>query len=148
MTIVTAITGIAKNRSQMTGFTTGRVMLANQWENTQVMVKAYLVLPRNLIVTLATLGALFFLVDIVQLMAAVTGGIDFPGFITGKVASLAHQFFMSTLQREVGFSVMIKGRDIPSSGCVTILTLLAIPPLVNVVSAMAAVTVSRLSAIF
>jgi len=93
----------------MTGFTTGRVMLTNQWENTQVMVKAYLVLPRNLIVTLATLGALFFLVDIVRLMAAITGGIDFPGFITGKVASLAHQFFVSTLQREVGFIVMIKG---------------------------------------
>jgi len=32
MTIVAAITGIAENRSQMTGFTTVCGMLANQWE--------------------------------------------------------------------------------------------------------------------
>jgi len=112
------------------------------------MIKANLVLPGNLIVTLATLGALVFLVDIVRLMATVTGGIDFPVFITGKMASRAHQFFMSTLQREIGFSVMIKGRDIPSFGCVTILALLAVGLVVNVVSAMAAVAVTRVSAIF
>jgi hypothetical protein len=112
------------------------------------MIKANLVLPGNFVVTLITLGTLVFLVDIVLLMAAVTGGIDCPGFITGKVTSRAHQFFMATLQREVGFSVVIEGRDIPSSGCVTILALLAISLVVNVVSAVAAVTVTRVSAIF
>jgi hypothetical protein len=32
MAIVAAITGIAENRCQMTGFTTARGMLANQWK--------------------------------------------------------------------------------------------------------------------
>jgi hypothetical protein len=74
----------------MTGFTACSGMLTNQRENTDVMVKANLVLPGNLIVTLAALGALFLLVDIVRFVAAVTGGVDFPGFSTGKVASRAH----------------------------------------------------------
>jgi len=112
------------------------------------MVEANLVLPGNLIVTLVALGALFLLMGIVQLMTAITGGIDFPGFITGKVASRTQQFLMSPPQRKVGFSVMIEGRNIPSFGRVTILALLAILPLVDVVSAMAAVTVSWISAIF
>jgi hypothetical protein len=111
------------------------------------MIKTNLVLPGNLIVTLVALGTLVFLVDIVRLVAAITGGIDFPVFITGKMTSRTHQFFMSTLQREIGFSVVIKGRDIPSFGCVTILALLAVGLVVNVVSAMATVTVTRVSAI-
>ena len=112
------------------------------------MVEANLVLPGNLIVTLVALGALFLFMGIVQLMTAITGGIDFPGFITGKVASRTQQFLMSPPQRKVGFSVMIEGRNIPSFGRVTILALLAILPLVDVVSAMAAVTVARISTIF
>ena len=72
------------------------------------MVKANLVLPGNLIVTLATLGTLFFLVGIIQLVAAITGGIDFLGFSASSVASFAFQFFMPTSEWEVGLSVMIK----------------------------------------
>ena len=48
------------------------------------MVKSNLVLPGNLIVTLSALGALFLLVGIIQLMAAITGGVDFLGFSAGK----------------------------------------------------------------
>ena len=43
---------------------------------------------------------------------------------------------------------MVEASNIPSFGRVTVLALLAIPSLVNVVSAMAAVTVARVSAIF
>ena len=100
------------------------------------MVKANLVLPGNLIVTLVTLGSLFFLVDIIRFVTAVTGGVDFPGFGAGKVAGRAPQLFMPAFKREVGFSVMIKGRDIPSLGGVAILALLAIRAVVNVVSTM------------
>jgi hypothetical protein len=132
----------------MTGFTTDRVMLTNQWENTQVMVETNLVLPGNFVMTLVALGALFLLMRIVQLMAAITGGIDLPGFITGKMASRAQQFLMPTPQGEVGFSVVIEGRNIPSSGRVTILALFAVLSLVDVVSAMAAITVARIFAIF
>jgi hypothetical protein len=45
MTVDTTITGIAKSGRQMTGFATGCGMLTNQRENTDVMVKANLVLP-------------------------------------------------------------------------------------------------------
>jgi hypothetical protein len=148
MTVDTAIADIAENRSQMTGFTTVRGMLANQWKTSQVMIKANLVLPGNLIVTLATFGTLVFLVNIVLLMAAVTGGIDVLGFITGKMAGRAHQFFVCAPQREVGLSVMIKGRDVPAFGGVTILALRAVSLVVDVVSAVAAIAVARVSAIF
>ncbi len=94
----------------MTGFTADRGMLPNQREVTDVMIKLNLVLPGNLIVTLAALGALFLLVDIIQLVAAITGGVDFLAFGTGKVAGRAQQFFMPPLEREVGFNIMIKGR--------------------------------------
>lgn len=50
MAIITAITGSAKNRSQMTGLTTVRGMLTNQRKISQVMVKADLVLPGDLVV--------------------------------------------------------------------------------------------------
>jgi len=132
----------------MTGFTAGRGMLTNQRENTDVMVKPNFVLPGNLVVTLAALGALFFLVDIIRLVAAVTGCVDFPGFGAGKVAGRAPQLFMPAFKREVGFSVMIKGRDIPSLGGVAILALLAIRAVVNVVSTMTAITATRFSALF
>ena len=123
-------------------------MLTNQRENTDVMIEANFVLPGDFIVTLAAVGTLFFLVGIVQLMAAITGGIDFPGFSAGPVASRTQQFFMPPFERKVGFSVMIEGRRIPSFGRVAILTLLAIRPVMNIVSTMTAVTVTRLSAFF
>ena len=132
----------------MTGFATGRGMLTNQWENTDVMVKPNLVLPGNLVVTLAALGALFLLVGVILLMAAIAGGVDCPGFCAGKMAGCAQQVFMSTLEWEVGFSVVIKGCKLPPPGAVTILALLAIRSLVNVVSTMTAITVTRCSAIF
>jgi hypothetical protein len=132
----------------MTGFTADRGMLTNQRENTDVMIKSNLVLPGNLIVALAALGALFLLVGIIQLVAAITGGVDFPAFGVGKVAGRTQQFFMPTLEREVGFGVMVEGRRIPAFGSVAILALLAIRPSVNVIVTMAAITVTRLSALF
>jgi len=132
----------------MTGFATGRGMLANQRENTDVMVKPNLVLPGNLVVTLAAVGALFLLVGIILLMAAIAVGVDCPGFSAGKMAGRAQQLFMLTLEREVGFSVMIKGCKLPSPGAVTILALLAIRSFMNIVSSMTAITVTRFSALF
>jgi hypothetical protein len=55
---------------------------------------------------------------------------------------------MPALEREIGFSVMIKGRDIPSFGGVTILTLLAIRSIVYVVITMTAITVTWNSTFF
>ncbi len=72
------------------------------------MVKANLVLPGNLIVALLAPGTLLFLVGIIQLMAAITGGVDFLGFSASSVASFAFQFFMPASEWEVGLSVMIK----------------------------------------
>ena len=132
----------------MTGFAADRGMLTNQREYTDVMVKANLVLPGNFIVTLAALGSLFFLVDIIRFVTAVAGGVDFPGFSAGEVASRTQQLLMPALEREVGFSVMIKGRDIPSFGGVTILALLAIRSMVYVVITMTAITVTWISAFF
>ena len=132
----------------MTGFTTGCVMLANQWENTQVMVKANLVLPGDLIVALLTAFALFLLMGIIQLMAAITCGVDFLGFSVRRVTSFTFKFFMLASQREVGFFVMIKGRLIPPFGGMTILAFLAMGFIVYIVFAMTAITLTRCSAIF
>ena len=98
--------------------------------------------------TLAALGALFFLVGIIRLVAAIAGGVDFLAFSAGEMASHAQQVFMPAFEREVGFSVMIKGRKFPSFGGVAILALLAIRSFMNIVSTMTAITVARLFAIF
>ena len=98
--------------------------------------------------TLAALGALFFLVGIILLMAAIAGGVDFPAFGAGEMASRAQQVLVPALEREVGFSVMIKGRKFPSFGGVAILALLAIRSFMNIVSAMTAITVPRLFTVF
>jgi hypothetical protein len=99
-------------------------------------------------VTLTALGALFFLVGIILLVAAIAGGVDFPAFGAGEMASRAQQVLVPALEREVGFGVMIKGRKFPSFGGVAILALLAIRSFMNIVSTMTAITVPRLFTVF
>lgn len=85
---------------------------------------------------------------IIQLMAAITGGVDFLGFSVGRVTSFTFKFFMLASKWEIGFSVMLKCRDIPSFGAMTILALLAMGFIVYIVFTMTAITLARFPAIF
>jgi len=81
-------------------------------------------------------------------MTAKTVGIDFLGSGVSRVTGFAFQFFVLTSKREVGFSVMIKLRAIPTFGRMTILALLAMGLIVYIVLTMAAVTLTGFSAVF
>ena len=81
-------------------------------------------------------------------MAAITVGVDFLGSGVSRVTGFAFQFFVLTFKREVGFSVMIKLRAIPTFGRMTILALLAMGFVVYIVFTMAAVTLAWFSAVF
>ena len=85
---------------------------------------------------------------IVQLMAAITGGVDFPGFSVRCMTSFTFKFFMLASKWEVGFFVMIKCRDIPSFGAMTILALLAMGFVVYIVLTMTGIALARFPAIF
>jgi hypothetical protein len=87
-------------------------------------------------------------VGIIQLMAAITGGVDFLGFSVRRVTSFTFQIFMPTSKWEVGFSVMIKCRVIPPFGGMTILAFLAMGFIVHIIFTMTAITLTRCPALF
>jgi hypothetical protein len=142
MTVDACVAGITKDGGGMTGFTADCGMLADERETTQVMVESNFFLPGNFIVTLAALGALFFFMNIVLFVTAVTGGINFFGFGANGMTCFTDQLFMRAIEREIGVCVVIKFCILPSRHDMTILAFFTVQLVVNVIRTMAAVTIT------
>lgn len=108
MTVDAYVARVAENGGGMAGLTTERSVLAYERETAQIMVKSNLFLPGNFVVALAALFTLLIFVNIVLLVAAVTGGINFLGFGADRMACLANQAFMRTNECKIGVCVVVE----------------------------------------
>lgn len=142
MAVDTFVAGITKDGGGMAGFTTDCGMLADEREAAQIMVESNFFLPGNFIVTLPTLGALLFLMNIVLFVTAVTGGINFLCFSANRMTCLADQIFMRAVEREIGVCVVVKFCVLPSSDDMTVLAFFTVQLVMNIIGTMAAVTIT------
>lgn len=114
MAVDTFDAGIAKYRTQVTGFATDRRVLPDQRKFSQVMIETHVHLPADFVMAAGAIGALFLCVAVVELVTAVTIGIDFLGFGADCMAGRAGEVGMGAVEREIGICIVIEFRVCPA----------------------------------
>ena len=117
--------------------------MADERETAQIMVESNFFLPGNFIVTLAALGALLILMNIVLFVTAVTGGINFFCFSANGMTCFTDQLFMRAVECEISVCVVIKFCILPSRDDMTVLAFFTVQLVMNIICTMAAVTITR-----
>ena len=115
-------------------------MLPDEGESRQVVVETYPGMPGFIVVALRTVLAECPLMNIVLPVAAIAGSIQLSIFGAFDMAGRAFQFSVTATQWELGFGVMVKRRQVPTSDLVTVTAFFTVRSLVNIIVAMAAVT--------
>ncbi|MCP4982670.1 MAG: hypothetical protein GY935_19510, partial [Gammaproteobacteria bacterium] len=132
----------------MANFTTDHRVLTYQWELAQIMVKAHVLLPRNFLMALVAFGSLIAVMDIILLVAAETGRIDFLAFCANDMTGVADQILMRTVECEIRVCAMVKLRISPAPDDVAVLTFFAVQLIVCIVGAVAAIAITWLGITF
>jgi len=134
---------ILESQRGMTLFAPGHGVQTEQREIRQVVLEEDVLAPGVFAVTVAATRALLAAMDVIAHVTTRAPTID-SGISGGShVTLIASRFPMRPAKRELGRSVMIKGRHFPVSFTVTARTVLAVSPAVLIVQAMAGNTLRR-----
>jgi len=124
---------------------TERRVLPDQREASQIVIESYSLEPAPVVVTARTGFTQATLVNVVLPMTTVATCLQLAFADAADMAGFTNQFGVPTPQRKVGVGVMVEGRLLPALDVVAVLAVFTVRPFMNVVGAMAAVTIAHLA---